>query len=247
MNEMLGRLQQAHDQQRRFVGDASHELRSPLATIRTRLEVGLAHPSDTDWVRLAQTLHRESARLEHLVDDLLLLSRDGAPREARPDDLEEVDLDELVLLEVEAVRTRDAVAVELAPFAAARLRGHPDELRRVVRNLLDNGERHAMRKLTVSIRVDGEAAELVVADDGDGIPEAYHERVFERFFRLQAARDRHSGGAGLGLAIVRDVVTRHGGRAWLVPSTSGAEFHVRLPLAHPSTGHADRSTAARRN
>jgi signal transduction histidine kinase len=82
--------------------------------------------------------------------------------------------------------------------------------------------------VTVGITVDGEAAELTVADDGDGVPPEYAERVFERFFRLQAARDRHSGGAGLGLAIVRDVVTRHGGRAWLAPSATGAEFHVRL-------------------
>ena len=236
MNEMLQRLQEAHDHQQRFVGDASHELRSPLAVIRTRLEVGLAHRADTDWPRLAQTVHRESARLEHLVDDLLLLSRDGAPRDAGPDQPDEVDLDELVLLEVEALRARGDVTVDLAPLFAARLPGRPDELRRVVRNLLDNAERHARRTVTVGIAVDGDAAELTVADDGDGVPPEYAERIFERFFRLQGARDRHSGGAGLGLAIVHDVVARHGGRTWLAPTAAGAKFHVRLPMARPSNG-----------
>jgi signal transduction histidine kinase len=227
MNEMLARLQDAHDRQRRFVGDASHELRSPLAAIRTRIEVGLAHPTETDWVRLAQTVHREGARLEHLVDDLLVLSRtDGC---ASPE-AQLVDLDELVLLEVEAVRARGRVMVEVAPFSAARLSGRPDDLRRMVRNLLDNAERHARSGVVVGLSTEDGVAELVVADDGEGIPPDHAERVFERFFRLQPARDRDSGGAGLGLAIVRDVATAHGGQTWLACTVGGAEFHVRLPL-----------------
>jgi signal transduction histidine kinase len=245
MNEMLARLQDAHDRQRRFVGDASHELRSPLAAIRTRVEVGLAHPADTDWVRLAQSVHREGARLEHLVDDLLVLSRTdaaastkrggpeglGGGRDATPP----VDLDEVVLEEVESVRARGKVSVELAPFSAARLPGRRDDLRRMVRNLLDNAERHADRAVVVGLSTEDGTAELVVRDDGAGIPPEHAEQVFERFFRLQPGRDRDSGGAGLGLAIVRDVAIAYGGRTWLAPTEVGAEFHVRLP-AVPQAG-----------
>jgi signal transduction histidine kinase len=228
MNEMLARLQAAHERQRRFAGDASHELRSPLAAMRTRLEVGLAHPAGTDWVTLARSVHRDGLRLQHLVDDLLLLSRTdgGAAPAAGP-----VDLDELVLLEVEELRARGTVRVALTPFSAARVHGRPDDLRRVVRNMLDNAERHARRQVVVGLSTEDSVAELVVADDGDGIPPSYRERVFERFFRLQPARDRDSGGAGLGLAIVRDIVVGHGGRAWLAATPTGAEFHAELPLA----------------
>jgi signal transduction histidine kinase len=231
MNEMLARLQDAVDRQRRFVGDASHELRSPLAAIRTRLEVGLAFPDGTDWVGLARAVHREGVRLEHLVDDLLVLSRTDTSAGGGPAGAEVTDLDELVLAEVEAVRARGRVTVELAPFSAARLSGRPDDLRRLVRNLLDNAERHAAGAVVVSLSTVDAAAELVVADDGAGIPPGEAERVFERFFRLQPARDRDSGGAGLGLAIVRDVATAHGGRAWVAPTAGGAEVHVLLPLS----------------
>jgi signal transduction histidine kinase len=136
---------------------------------------------------------------------------------------------------VESVRARGKVIVELAPFSAARLPGHPDDLRRMVRNLLDNAERHADRAVVVGLSTEDGMAELVVRDDGEGIAPEYAERVFERFFRLQPARDRDSGGAGLGLAIVRDVAAAHGGRTWLAPTEVGAEFHVRLP-AGPQAG-----------
>jgi signal transduction histidine kinase len=236
MNAMLARLQQAHDRQRRFVSDASHELRSPLATILTQVEVGLAHPADTDWVRLAQDVHREGGRLDRLVDELLALSR--ADGDAAQDKIEPVDLDELVLLEIDAVRARGKVSVDLSPFSAVRLRGRPDQLRRLVRNLLDNAERHAERVVTVGLSSDARVAELVVADDGEGIPVAERERVFDRFFRLQPARDRDSGGAGLGLAIVRDVAAAYGGQVWVADARQGAELHVRLPLGTAELGTA---------
>lgn len=229
MNEMLARLQEAHGHQRRFIGDAAHELRSPLATIQARLEVGLAHTGHTDWVSLARDLHVSSTRLNHLVEELLVLSRTDHGNGAQ-EDVSLVDLDELVLAGVDEIRSRGRVAVDLASFSATRLRGRPDELRRVVRNLLDNAERHATSKVTVSLLATTRFAELVVADDGAGIPEADREVVFERFLRLQPARDRDSGGAGLGLAIARDVVVGHGGRVWVADSPAGAEFHVRLPL-----------------
>lgn len=237
MNAMLARLQHAHEEQRRFVSDASHELRSPLSTMLTQLEVGLAHPTDTDWVPLAQVVHREGIRLDLLVDQLLVLS--SADGDAALPTAEVVDLDELVLLEVEAIRARHKVTVDLSSFSAARLVGRPDQLRRVVRNLLDNAERHAEAVVTVQLWTDAETAEFVVADDGAGVDGADRERVFDRFVRLQPARERDSGGAGLGLAIVRDVVTSHDGQVWIADAATGTEVHVRLPLGPTEPQGAD--------
>jgi signal transduction histidine kinase len=230
MNAMLARLEEAQDRQGRFVGDAAHELRSPVAAILARIEVALAHPAGMDWVRLAQDVHREAARLDHLSEGLLALSRmDG---KAEPERGRLVDLDELVLAEVDALRARGKVTVSLSPFSAARISGRPDELRGVVRNLLDNAERHAVRQVTVGLSTEDGSVELVFTDDGAGIPPQERERVFERFSRLQPARERDSGGAGLGLAIVREIVTSYGGRAWVADSAAGAEIHVRLPAPH---------------
>lgn len=236
MNAMLGRLEESHNEQRRFVSDASHELRSPLATMLTQLEVGLAHSADTDWVAVAQGMHRAGIRLDQLVDQLLVLSIVGS--DAAPPEPETVDLDELVLVEVESIRARHKADVDLSSFSAARLMGQPDQLRRVIRNLLDNAERHAKREITVRLHTDGNSAELVVADDGEGIAPADRDRVFARFVRLQQARERDGGGAGLGLAIVQDVVINHGGRVWIADSETGAEFHVALPLGAPEIARA---------
>jgi signal transduction histidine kinase len=225
MNAMLARLQQAHELEHRFAGDAAHELRSPLAAILTQLEVGLAHPADTDWLALARSVHREGTRLDRLTDELLTLSRADDHRPFEP-----VDLDELVLSEVDLVRARGRVSVDLSALSAARLPGRPEDLRRVIRNLLDNAERHAASVITVGLTADTAVAELVIADDGDGIPEADRAAVFTRFHRLQPARDRDTGGAGLGLAIARGIVEAHGGRIWAAPAPGGADLHVRLPL-----------------
>jgi signal transduction histidine kinase len=239
MNTMLDRLQRAERRQRRFVSDASHELRSPLAAIRTRVEVGLAHPDQTDWVALARAVHRDGDRLDRLVDDLLTLASASASGRAGDAALEVVDLDEVVLDEVEAIRARGAVAVDLAALSPVRLRSRPEQLRLIVRNLLDNAERHAVGRVEIGLAAGGAAAELVVSNDGDPVPAAERERVFDPFHRLQPARDRASGGAGLGLAIVRDAVTAHGGRVWFADCADGAEVHVRLPVAGPGDGQGD--------
>lgn len=235
MNAMLARLQESHELQLRFTGDAAHELRSPLAAILAQLEVGLAHPKETDWVRLARAVHREGTRVDRLADELLALSRvDGSV------EVEAVDLDELVLSEVDAVRARGRVTVDLSALSAVRLAGRSDELRRVIRNLLENAERHARSVVTVGLTGDAEVAELTVADDGAGIPVAERERVFERFYRLQPARDRDTGGTGLGLSIAKGIVTAHGGRIWIADSAAGAELHVELPR----TAHSEDPPAA---
>jgi signal transduction histidine kinase len=235
MNTMLDRLQRSHERQRRFVSDASHELRSPLAAIRTRVEVGLAHPDRTDWVALARAVHREGDRLDRLVDELLRLASVPASAAGAAGDaaVAVVDLDEVVLDEVEALRARGEVEVDLAALSPVRLRSRPEQLRLIVRNLLDNAERHAAARVAVGLAAGGAAAELVVSNDGDPVPAAERERVFDPFHRLQPARDRASGGAGLGLAIVRDAVTAHGGLVWFADCVDGAEVHVRLPISGP--------------
>jgi signal transduction histidine kinase len=237
MNAMLDRLQSSVERQRRFVSDASHELRSPLASSRAHLEVAVAHPDATNWPATAAELLEENQRMERLVADLLFLARADGSNYAPH--VGPVDVDELVLAEVSRVRSRGRVAVDISKVGAARVKGNAELLSRVVRNLLENAERHAHSSARVELyRHDGEV-ELVVADDGQGVPVLDRERIFDRFNRLDAARARRDGGAGLGLAIAREIVTAHGGRIWADepgPSLNGggpgARFVVRLPARY---------------
>ncbi|MEU1690280.1 sensor histidine kinase [Streptomyces hirsutus] len=218
-NETLAALETSVERQRRFVADASHELRSPIASLRTQLEVAAAHPELLDLDGAVE----DTVRLQHLAADLLLLARLDAGE--RPVDAR-VDLAALAREEA-AGRTGVTVDAESAEVAGSR-----GQLARVLGNLLDNGRRHARETVSVSVRREGDRAVLAVADDGDGVAEADRERIFERFVRLDAARSRDDGGAGLGLAIARDVAVRHGGTltAGAAPS-GGALFELRLPLA----------------
>ncbi|MFJ5733867.1 sensor histidine kinase [Streptomyces paradoxus] len=218
-NETLAALETSVERQRRFVADASHELRSPIASLRTQLEVAAAHPELLDLDGAVE----DTVRLQRLAADLLLLARlDAGERlgDAR------VDLAGLAREEAEG---RTGVTVDAEPAEVAGSRG---QLGRVLANLLDNAQRHARSAVTVSVRREGDLAVVGVADDGDGVPEADRERIFERFVRLDAARSRDDGGAGLGLAIARDVAVRHGGTltAGREPA-GGALFELRLPLA----------------
>jgi signal transduction histidine kinase len=230
MNEMLDRLDASARRQRTFVADASHELRSPMTVIRTRLEVALAHPRSADWPALARGWLTEQGRLERLVDDLLLLARvDEAAPAATPSI---VDLDELVLRAAGDLHARSDVRVDVTRVDGGRVRGDAEQLRRAVANLLANAERHAASAVVCALSQSDGVVELVVSDDGPGVPEAERERIFERFVRLNEARDRRTGGAGLGLSIVRDLVTRHGGTVALADrNDGGASFVVRLPTA----------------
>jgi signal transduction histidine kinase len=227
MNEMLARLQAGQAVQRRFVADASHELRSPLATIATGLELlarGSSRPAaDRDTVT---ALRGETARLGRLVDALLLLAR--ADESGLRPRFEDVDLDEVA----EAERLRPAGRIVPRIEAAhVRVVGDRGQLAQVVRNLVDNACRHARSTVVVSVRREGRIGALDVADDGPGVPTDQRARVFERFVRLDDARARADGGAGLGLAIVAEVVAAHGGTVDVVGSLlGGALFRVRLPL-----------------
>ena len=226
MNEMLDRLEAATEQRRRFVSDASHELRSPLATIRAQLEVALAAGDTVEWREVARRVLAEEDRLQRLVDDLLVLARtdEVATIEAPVD----VDLDHLVVQDAE----RHGPIVDVSGVGPARVRGDRHRLASVVRNLVDNAVRHARSQVAVAVATEGDEVVLHVDDDGDGVAPVDRDRVFERFTRLDDARTRHAGGAGLGLAVVRAVVAAHGGAVAVDDAPlGGARFTVRLPSA----------------
>ena len=227
MNRMLERLQSGQAAQRRFVSDASHELRSPVSSIRQHAELALAHPDSTSAADLAEIVLAENLRLQRLVDDLLLLTRmDEMPAARRAP----VDLDDIVLAGAERLRNLGDVEIDASRVSGGRVVGDAKHLDRLVANLLDNAARHARTKVTVSLVSNGRRLDLVVEDDGPGIPEAERGRVFERFVRLDEARDRRSGGTGLGLAIVAEVASAHGGKAVVEGSPlGGARFRVSLP------------------
>ncbi|MFE6959972.1 sensor histidine kinase [Streptomyces sp. NPDC057696] len=222
-NETLAALETSVERQRRFVADASHELRSPIASLRTQLEVGAAHPELLD----VDGAVADTVRLQELAAGLLLLARLDAgerPGEAR------VDLATLAGEELsQRPAGRVAVRTHLEPVEVA---GSRSQLARVVGNLLDNAQRHARSRVDIAVRAEGPWAVVEVADDGAGVPEAERERIFERFVRLDDARARDDGGAGLGLAIARDVAVRHGGALTVRSSPAGgALFELRLPVA----------------
>ncbi|MFC7545902.1 sensor histidine kinase [Plantactinospora sp. GCM10030261] len=234
LNGMLDRLESARVRQRAFVADAAHELRSPLANMRTQLEVAQRLGDRTDWAGVSDDLLADTVRLGRLVDDLLLLARSDEPgRLSRPP--RPVDLADLV---AEVTRRYPTPPVRFEPSEPAWTTGDPDELRRVVANLLDNAVRHANAEVTVTVRPAGAYQMVVVTDDGLGIPAADRDRVFGRFTRLDDARARDAGGAGLGLAIVAELVRRHGGTVTLSDARAGAavpgvRVEVRLPAVDP--------------
>ncbi len=229
MNAMLARLENATDRQRRFVADASHELRSPLTGIRAQLEVDLAHPDGADWQATERDVLDDAVRLQRLVDDLLVLATaDASVSDASH--RETVDLDEIVLREARRLASRTPHQIDTTGVSGAQLVGNPDQLTRTVRNLLDNAARYARTTVTITLREDETAATLTVADDGPGVPLDQADRIFERFTRLDDARTRETGGTGLGLAIAHEVVVAHGGTITLA-NAPGAVFTVVLPIA----------------
>lgn len=224
----------ANRRQQRFVADASHELRAPLARMRAELEVDLAHPQNTDPWQTHRSVLEETERLQRLVDDLLQLARTDSGESRRAPSV--VDLDDLVLAEAERVRAAGRLNVDLSGLSAAQLLGDADALTRAIRNLADNAARHARTRVSFSVAESNGQAVLAVADDGPGIPPDEAERVFERFVRLDPAR-RSDGGVGLGLAIAREVVTRHGGTIAVDPEyDGGARLVVSLPTSPRQSG-----------
>jgi signal transduction histidine kinase len=224
----LAPVRASQERQRRFVSDAAHELRSPVASIRQHAEVAGTHPDTTDVRELATTVTDETIRLQAIVEDLLLLARldEGALHVAR----EEVDLDDIVLGEAGRLRGETTLAIDASDVGAGRVRGDAHHLERMVRNLADNAARHATATIAFALAVHDGRVVLCVDDDGPGIPVAERDRAFERFVRFDEGRDRASGGTGLGLAIVREIARAHGGEVVLTSSAlGGLRAEVTLP------------------
>jgi len=236
MNSMLDRVERAVAREQRLVADASHELRTPLAGVRALLETEPNEPGE-----LSRNRAEALATLQHLqdlADDLLDLSQAA---EAGRDGAGPVDLDELVLRHADQVRRTSALNVDTSSVSGGQVVGRENDLDRLVSNLASNGAGHAASNLAFALKETDGWVELVVTDDGRGVPEAERDRIFERFTRLDTARTREGGGAGLGLAIAATVVAAHDGSIRVEDAPGGgARFVVRLPAnaagAQPPVG-----------
>lgn len=232
MNDMLGRLETSAARQRGFIGDASHELRSPVARLRARLEVDVAYPDGADVRETHRIVLDELDGLQSLVDDLLLLAQTERGRLGGRD---LVDLDDIVLSEASALKLSIGDRLDVSQVTAAQVIGHPGRLARLVRNLLDNAVAHGEGRIRVGLSDEDGRAVFVVADDGRGIQPSEHERVFERFARLDESRSRGTGGAGLGLSIALQIARAHGGDIRVESDgVRGTTFVVTLPTAGSS-------------
>ncbi|MGW1769405.1 sensor histidine kinase [Streptomyces sp. NPDC002073] len=230
INVTLDRVFAGVARQQRFIADASHELRSPIANLRTSLEASLAHPERVDWPETVRDALTDIERLQHLTDDLLLLARldDAAPPAGTPVDLASLAHD--LVEEFRHLRIHQSLRFTFHADDPVVVHGSAVQLERLLRNLLDNAARHARTVTDISVTCGADGlARVEVRDDGPGIPPADRERVFERFTRLDGARARGTGGTGLGLAIAREIAARHGGSLHAAANPSGALFVAGLP------------------
>ena len=229
-DEMLGRLEGAFNTQRQFVADASHELRNPLATLRTNLDLVPDAPTPEESRALLAAAQRAAERMSRLVEDLLVLAREGTPAELR----QPVDLAEAGGQVVEEFAARAATRdIELrGPSGAVTVTADPDAVKRALANLVDNAVRLAPEGSAVDVDVgtNGAWAWMAVSDTGPGLTSDDASHVFDRFWRADTARTRAGGGAGLGLAIVRQIAESHGGAARVFTNGRGSSFVVWLPL-----------------
>ena len=231
LNDMLDRIEAANQAQAQFVSDASHELRTPIAIIRHQLEIALREKNPDVLRAVVVDISEENLRMQRLVDDLLLLARHDTPDNRQHMTSQLVDLDDIVL--EQAQHATETTEIDTRRVSAGQVRCNPDHLIQIVRNLLDNALRHAATCVALTVEEQGAVVALHVDDDGKGIAPADRERIFDRFARTDEARARHLGGTGRGLAIVADLVSRHGGEITVKdsPVLGGARFTVTLPNA----------------
>lgn len=224
MNGMLDRLERGAAQTRRFTADASHELRTPLAGVRGAAEILASDLAPDRTTELADGIVADVDRIDAIVDDLLTLARLDEAALLRRDP---IDLGHHVR---ETPRPSSDVRVDVVDEGGALTTGDPSQIDRLVRNLVENAVRHACARVEITTSVEDGAAQLTVADDGDGIAPADRERIFDRFTRLDDARQRNHGGTGLGLAIVRSIADAHGASVEVDDGPlGGARFVVRFP------------------
>jgi signal transduction histidine kinase len=225
LNDMLDRLERSDIKQRSFVSDAAHELRSPLTAIRAQLEIGQVHPDSTDWRQTTADALADVERLSRLIDDLLILARIDERPVRR---LEQVDVAQVADDMVDRYDVSD-VDVSRVGESSIVIDGDVDAISRIIANLVDNAVLHAASAVSVGVHRTDSSVELVVADDGPGIPEQDRERVFDRFTRLDTARSRDAGGTGLGLSIVRELARAQGGSVELTDDGPGLRAIVQFP------------------
>ena len=237
-NELLGRLESSFSQQRQFMADASHELRTPVATMRTAASVALqvAHRTESEYRETLEIIEQQTERLSRLVDDMFILARADAgnyPVQRGP-----MYLDELVEEVARAARVlanRKDVSIDVSVDGESSFHGDEDLVRRMIVNLLDNAVRHTPpgSLVAIGLRRKGADYEITVADQGTGIAIEAQAHVFERFYRSEPSRGRapaDAGGAGLGLAIARWIARLHSGDITIMSSTRvGTVFLIRLP------------------
>ena len=236
MNQMLHRLQVASDAQLRFVGDASHELRSPLVTLVGLLDLARVRGEAIDHATIDTILFPEATRLQMMVDDLLILAR--SDERGIPLRRSAVDVDDIVADEARRLSRLDTTTTVTAHIDAVQVRGDRDMLIRAVRNITDNALRHAHSAVDITVRSDRttQSCTVTVVDDGPGIPARDRDRVLDRFVRLDADRARSRGGSGLGLAIVDEIVRAHHGQVSIADApTGGAAVTITLPLEPADT------------
>jgi signal transduction histidine kinase len=224
MNEMLERLDQHEQSQRRFASDASHELKSPVANVRAMIEVAEVNSDDRD------ALLAELDRIAKIVEDLLFVTVQSESVDGHAQQL--VHLDDVLFDEAELLRPDDSISISVGDIQPVDVMGSANHLRRAVRNVAENAVRHAETIVKLELRPEGDFAVARIIDDGVGIPAGSREDVFERFVRLDAGRARTAGGTGLGLAIAKQIVDSHGGDIRVTETPGGgATFTLRLPRA----------------
>jgi signal transduction histidine kinase len=234
MNDMLARLDSTNRRQKRFVADASHELRSPLAAAQTQLEVAQAHPDAQVWSETARSALGDLERVRRIVDDLVILVQIDEGVVPRP--AVEVDLDDVVLEECARIRRTTSKTIDTSNVSGARVVGDKERLGRAVRNLLDNAVQHAHGHVEVALSQEPSSVWLRVSDDGVGIAFEDRARIFHRFTRVDDGRERREGGSGLGLAIVEEITSDHGGTVRVEGDGPGACFVVSLPSTSAGGG-----------
>lgn len=229
LNGLLQRRDEASERLRRFTGDAAHELRSPVASIRAQAEVAVVHPDPDQAQEVLGEVVGEAERLSTLIGDLLVLARSDAGEQAPG---QSVDLAFAVHGALERLGTERVPVRFEAPAGECSVLGAPAEVRVVLDNLLRNALRYARAQVTVTVLPSGSSVRLLVDDDGPGIPAEHRALVFDRFYRLADDRGRESGGSGLGLALVAELVAARRGRVGILDSPEGgARFDVRWPAA----------------
>lgn len=238
MNDLLGRIEQASTRQQQFVGDASHELRSPLTALQVQIDVALANATSSDFAAELAPMSGQVKRMTMLIEDLLFLAKST---QARPMVLPAlVDLDEIVSEEAERLRALGGPEIVTSVLSAQRVEGSHRDISRMMRNVGDNAHDHAEVKICISLRVANRFAEILVTDDGVGIAQSDQEKIFSRFSRLDGSRVRDSrgGGSGLGLSIARQIVESAAGSIFVRDRSDGhkgAEFVIRLPIGRDSS------------